>query len=730
MQEIELPNGDVLEFPDGMTDDQIRDAIRKNYPGLSRDTANLTSAPAGGFLSDMVAASQTKPPKVGATVDEIPPTYRLKDRGASLTYEDALGRTLRVGNDAPLPPGDYDLSELRGLRVQDVRDPVSGEKPITPGAERREDVLSRIFEAAAARTRQPGDTSGMQLGRVIQGLTNLPRSLGLLPSETVSKPNEQGFLGSLSDILQTTVAGAPYAAGQVGRELGMTQTDARRLARDLDAMALAGSVVTAQPTPRSLAPSGVRTVPREAVSKAAKRVANSLDDLSDPRFKMTVGQKTGSTAIQELENFTVKLPGGPTAFSKQAAANSKRLESAVKRIINRMGGSADDVAVAGQQVKEGVRSFADKTFEIGAKIQRRIAADPAQIVQPGKTLDLLDTRAMGRFEGVLDNPAFRQIRARLSEMDDAPTWGELNALRQRVGKALNSPSPLPEGVDVGELKKLYAALKDDLRGALPPAKQKAWDNYNQFMARRFEMMENARGLIRRGNVEPEKIISALRTSGKGGPTLIRQTMQKLSLPERDVLRASILDDMMDAARVDDLADGAEVSLAKFLSEWRKMNPSAQRSLFGKNYTRALNKITNDLAKLKQASRIGENPSGSGMTGAQLGTYGALISGLATMNPYVTGAAGGTIALGRMGLPLSRGILQGAQAAGGAGQAVWKTLLRSPRFVQWLAEGSRPATNLTAHINRLGQIAKEMDPETRDAVRAYLEAIGGGNESQR
>jgi len=310
-------------------------------------------------------------------------------------------------------------------------------------------------------------------------------------------------------------------------------------------------------------------------------------------------------------------------------------------------------------------------------------------------------------EGVLNWTDLRALRTQL--MDDT---------RSSVASGATSQS------QKNEIKRVIGAITEVLDGHIgsfgDEALEQSYKGANKYVRTNMDEMYGPITYIdsilnKEGS---ESALKAIVNGTKDGPAGIIKLKEVLTPEEFSVLPGYILGRM--GLPTPGMAEGVELgvetgaeyiaksgfSVNRFMNNWNTMSKEAKDVLFKGSDFADLGKELDNLRfvvnRVKDAARIGANPSGTAQSSHAIG--------------WLLAAAGGGATLGfEFGL---------GSVVGPAGLA---KLMTRPAFVRWLAEGTqKAATNpnsIAQHIRRLVQI-QAANPEIRDEVRALLQGLQG------
>ena len=312
-------------------------------------------------------------------------------------------------------------------------------------------------------------------------------------------------------------------------------------------------------------------------------------------------------------------------------------------------------------------------------------------------------------EGVLNWNDLRGLRTQL--MDDT---------RSSVASGATSQS------QKNEIKRVIGAITEVLDGHIgsfgDEALEQSYKGANKYVRTNMDKMSGPIAYIDNIlNKEGSTIESALKGIVRGtneGPAGVKKLKEVLTPEEFSVLPGYILGRM--GVPTPGMAEGVELgvetgaeyiaksgfSVNRFMNNWNTMSKEAKDVLFKGSDFADLGKELDNLEfvvnRVKDAARIGANPSGTAQSLHALGWLASGITGTATL-----------------GLEFGLGSALGPAAVA--------KLMTKPAFVKWLAEGTQKAAtdpnSIAQHIRRLVQI-QAVNPEIRDEIRALLQGLQG------
>jgi hypothetical protein len=194
------------------------------------------------------------------------------------------------------------------------------------------------------------------------------------------------------------------------------------------------------------------------------------------------------------------------------------------------------------------------------------------------------------------------------------------------------------------------------------------------------------------NGGPEAVFKSATSGTKEGATTLGKVMDSLGPDERKTVTAAVLNKLGKATAGNQNAAGDEFSMSTFLTNWNNLSKPARSVLFdgyGPKFAENMDRIARVASNIRTGSKYLSNPSGSAITGAQLGTVGALTMSILSGNIGTAGAIAGGLATANLT----------AKA------------LTNPRFVSWLAQQTKvPVQNVPAQVAVLKQVAdRQKDP---------------------
>lgn len=579
-------------------------------------------------------------------------------------------------------------------------------------------MLGRM--AQAGMLGMPTDTTGRVLNRVGQevGATAVPTA-GLLAGARYAQPVLNRFPGLLDTMLTATrAAPGAVAAADVGLATtsGMGAATAREIYPNNPTAELLGQFAG------GLGPASVAAGTRAAFrgGESGRQVlAQNMDVFRRANVDPTVGQAAQSVRTQGIENVLAKAPGSVTVMHRAAERASNQLKASVARIADGYGPQAS-AEQAGRTIERGIAGFT-KRFQAKSEALYNALDD---YIQPGKVVPVLHTRTTldrltapiqgaENLSGILANPKIAQIhKAFTNDAGEAVSlpYQAIKELRSQVGRMLSSSELITEAPKA-QLKQLYKALSQDMESAAKiagPQAAKAFSRANTYYKAGVTRIDDSLQTLA-SKARPEDVFLAA-TKGKEGATTVRTIRRSLKPEEWDTVASTVLRRMGRSKNSlqDDL--GEVFSVETFLTNWNALAPEARSAMFGgSRYGRMakdLEAVAGAASKIREASRVLANPSGTTGQGANWAAWASGLTGMATGN-----------------LEIPATVLAVSGMSHGASR-----LMTSPKFVRWLAQSTKvPVERLPGYVSRLSVVLKGEDPETIDAAQEYLDAFKGANQ---
>jgi hypothetical protein len=431
----------------------------------------------------------------------------------------------------------------------------------------------------------------------------------------------------------------------------------------------------------------------------------------------TVGQAMDFEFLQGMENLIAKFPGGKGTlrhfFKKQQEDIGAFTQTGVS---GEAAGRAIQSGIEGQKslTRPPQGGFLQRTAEQWQNLDSQLSKliNPQADIVPSNTMQTLQ-KLTGRvnepaINEVLQNPTVaRMLEAVQTAAPGTPagpgrlSYQTLAEMRENIGQRLER-SALTETLGKGELKALYRALSEDIRGIVQGYGKRAENLYNHrqnLWEGRQDRVEKILEKVAGPGKTPEDSWQAFVPKNSEEVARVRGVMRSLQPDERQIVSEAMIARMGRAPTGKQDPTGEKFSTENFLSNWVSMSDGAKQILFTDPGTRNyLNSVAGVSGRLREAGKVGSRLAES----AAAAPYGLAI--LALMQHFALA----TLA------PLTA--FQGAK------------LLTNQNFVKWLSgmEGVQPSA-IPGRMVRLSQIYQQSrDPETREALSAYVKGL---NEAQ-
>ncbi|WP_054658980.1 hypothetical protein [Stenotrophomonas pictorum] len=451
--------------------------------------------------------------------------------------------------------------------------------------------------------------------------------------------------------------------------------------------------------------------------KNRQNLSAAIDDFSQLGSTPSIGQGTGSWMRQGVETL---LAGGPTSGGVMARFGKRQGEeigSGLEGFARRM--SNDPTAEgAGRAIEQGVDTYTDRVRSIRGQLYDRVdqhvpADAPVALARTQQELQRLTAPTPGASNttGAMINPELKtladNIAADIAAAQAAGGTGipyqAVKDIRTKLGEDAFSFTLSPDK-PTAQLRKVYAALTDDMQDLARqagPSAERAVRKANKFYADSRERLELLQRVVDK-NGGPEKVFQAAIAGTKEGATVLRQVMGSLPKEAQRDVTAAVIKRMGLANPSGQDTAGEVFSAASFLTNWNKLSPEAQQTLFhryGPEMSENITKIAQVAERIKESDGILRSTSGTGPNAVAAGYWGSLGLSLLSGN-----------------IPVFAKL-----AAAGAGTNVIARVMTNPSAVRWLARTTElPVGALPAQLNVLKRIAAESKDEDVEEFAAALE----------
>lgn len=589
--EVELPGGQIAEFPDNTPKEVMQAALRKRFPPPAAKAAD-------GFGRQM-------------------------GLGARNVIEGVTDVAGIVTN-----PLMYGASKLTGQPYQSFTE-AAGQALDAVGVPRPRTADERVI----------GD-----VGRAITGA-------GLTMGAGGAVMGAEGAAGAVGRGLvaapKTQIAGAALGAGAAGTVREQGGTPGQQMA--------AGIVGGMLPAGAGAAASGATRLAVRGGEAGRQAVESNIATFNRAGTEPTVGQATQGRGMQGLESLLSKAPGSAGVMAKKANAQQAQIGARVEEVASNLSPRSSSTLAgrAIERGISGDGGFLD-TFRAKSKQlydqvdkyippQTGIMANNTQSMLAKEAAPIPGARNVSEF---LANPRLAGIRESLNADIIANSgvipYVALKQVRSKVGEMI-SDGGLVADIPTKALKRLYGALSADMEQAVrttgEPGAMQAFGRANAHFRSgmgRIDMLESVVGR----NGGPEAVFGAAMTGSKEGATKLRAVMQSLPPESQKQVTSALVRRMGRAvnSRQDDL--GEQFSVNTFLTNWNGMSKEARSAAFGRygpKFSQDMDQIAKAAANVREGSAVFANPPGTAAAGAQLGSVGSLVFALA--NGYWKTAAG-------------------------------------------------------------------------------------------
>ena len=413
---------------------------------------------------------------------------------------------------------------------------------------------------------------------------------------------------------------------------------------------------------------------------------------------------TGRLALGGSQRF----PGGEGPI---IAANERISEELLKSIttITRDVSKISDKFVAGAKLSASIDDIAQNINDRMTALVNNIGISddlPGGIESLSDTLQALAGRGTGvpELDRLATTPVTRSAAGQVPLLQEAGftlTWEQARHLRSMVGNKLSNAGLISD-VPRGDLKRIYAALSEDMSEAVRSGGQDAlqkWNQANRFWRRGQDALDESLQAIA-DKVEPGNIID---TVVRSPITLAR--IRKQSTPQQwDMVVSSAFSEMGMVIPSQQNAAGTIWSLDTFLTQWRRMPEKSRQVLLGgpryKETKEKLTALSQQAERFRAVRQQTDNPSKTARAGVQVAATSALAAGIFTGNLLAVG-----------------GVIGASLSANVTGR-----MMSNPRFLDWLAESTQVAPqDLARHGIRLLPLIQESSPDVATELAAL--AIG-------
>lgn len=508
---------------------------------------------------------------------------------------------------------------------------------------------------------------------------------------------------------------ASGTAGQVTQEMG---------GGPLAQMAASAAVGMGIPVVGKMGAAAIRAaIAGSAARRQAAEQSLALMRAGEPNAAVSLGQVAEGGAARLMQGGLRNVPGASEVFKANAERQAKQMGQRAAGIADELS-PVGNATTAGAAIQTGLKEgFIPRFKAVANRMYERVWSlmPPDTPIQMPATVKLhADMGSLGAgaeaLKSDLSNPKVAGILERLAQaLDDSPNgaipFQVAKQLRSRLGAMLNGDE-LVTDVNLGDVKRIYGALSQDMRAGIAqsnPRALPAWDRAEAFWRQGSEKIEKILQPLM-DKKTPEAAFTALFSGSRDGSTVLRSTMRSLSGAERGVIQSAAVRRMGLANPGAQDAVGDIFSPETFLTRWNQLAPASRDALFEGADPRIVGNL-NRLAKAaeirKSAARVLPNPSGTAPNTA----FWAAMSGLGTS---VAGTVMGnpTVALGGLA---PAGVIGGSNLLARA--------FTSPRITNWLVRQTRlPFGALTQELALLAKDAQKWPEDDRETAQEISQSL--------
>lgn len=735
--QVQGPDGQIIEFPDGTADAVMERAMREFYggPDFSNVQGNADTVAADGwqpgFARDVAMGGRSTLQGIGGTLGLVTdPLARMAGLPSAREGFSALADTLNlprpqtsreriIGDMGEAIAGTGVTMGVGGLlKGGPIADKVGRFLTAQPGLQA---VSAATGAGASASVRERGGgpleqagaglLGGILPGAVSTSAAGLTRGLvrgnkGAQMRRTIDDFASVGANPSVGQAsgnrliqgAENVLGGAPTSAGVIGRFV-------ENQADDIGA----GLAKKSEGLFRNASAERAGRAINDGVNKGfipkTRQIADSLYSRVDEAIPAGTRVDVASTR-KALSDLNASIEGAPNVAKFFQNARIQGIEGALDK---------DTSGIAAVLSRPGVKEQADALRQ-----QLTQQADELEGGYQSALRAWEDEAARLRSVGLNnapprpERPQMPNVEAQVSEMlsgmvDNKLPYEALAKLRTLVGNEIDNYS-LVDNVPRSKWKALYGALSRDMEAAATTPKAKAaWKRATSYYNARVNRIEALDAVVDKAG-GPEKVYRAVMSGTRDGGTTLRSVMQSLDKEGQKAVTAAVIKRMGMATPGAQNAAGDTFSAATFLTNWNSVSKEAKRALFdryGLGFSQDMDRLARVVDNIKTGSKVFANPSGTANRAAAL-TYGAsLVASLFDAS----------------------GVSLGGLLAGGASANVAARYLTNPDAVRWLARTtSAPKGAIPGIVSAMNvQAQKSGDQDLAELARLIEEANqdGGG-----
>lgn len=463
------------------------------------------------------------------------------------------------------------------------------------------------------------------------------------------------------------------------------------------------------PTARAALPPSAAAAPvteGQEIANAATRLSASGAPVTVPRAVATDSMATQRAAATARN---IPLAGDPLV--KASERTLTQLGDKASEVAQGFG-DATSVAGAGDVASGAIRSWikgdsARRSSQLYDKVDNLVDAEAkAPLVNARGVAAEIEAERMAAH--LPNGKAVDTILDAVNSADGL-TYQGVKTLRTKIGEAMNS-GILPEGMSGSDLKRIYAALTDDLRSSVlvggGEKAVEAFDRANRYHRLISDRREALAKIVGAGGDAPaekvfDRLVAMAGSNSRGDVSKLSQARKAIGADDWNEFTSGVV------SRLGRDAEG-NFSPLRFLTDYGKLTPSGKSILFRSAGKSELANHLDDIAKISSRYKSLQkfaNPSGTAQ-----GVFGGGIGAGLFADPLTTAAA---VLGGRtMAYALSRPATAASVAKLARSQEALVRNPTTPRLV---------AFNLAARnlVNTLGDYGRSINPSD------FMRALQGG-----
>ena len=562
---------------------------------------------------------------------------------------------------------------------------------------------------------RPRTQAGKVIGTISENVSASAVPLGLLSRTAQILRSAPGVFSGAPSLLKDMAAVGPSRAvsseilPSAGSAVGIET--ARALAPGNQAVELVGSIVGG----------GAPDLTRASV-KGLLQGENMAENVASARnvgVEPTVAEAGGKSSAQFFENLLGRTPGSKGRVADRMDDYSESIDKSIRQMIKDISAKSD-FATAGTKIKSGIETFVQGFKDRSRDLYNQIPIPDTLRVPANNTRSVMEEiltpigGAEKTSQGLLNPQTAATARNFLEDLlggnyaiyasGRTIPYSALKELRTKIGERLSGTS-LVDDIPRAELKRIYAALSEDIREAaarIGPDATRSFERANSFYRAGVTRIDDFLEPIVSGGqaVIPENIFARVKSGIDKGPTKIR--VLRKSMPEEDwkVVQSSLIEDFARSTKANQqVGDTLSFDPDQFFRNYMGMTPAAREAAFGGkgNLKKSLDDLASVIERSRDARKRGANPSGTAGATADIAAATSLVGsfgyGAFTLDPTV--------------------FLSVVATMTGANMA--SRLMAKPKFVDWVAnlQGISPQS-VPGQIARLTNVLAD-EPDLLPAV---------------